>query len=518
MLPLSPSFKEDARQHFGRRVICGFGGTVKRRDFLKLGGVAAVEVTAANLLPAQMQSPMPSPTQEKSAPPQAGKADITLQIAPVTIELAPDHIISTMGYNGTAPGPLLRVREGQPVTVDVINDTDVPEFVHWHGLLIPSEVDGAEEEGTPPVPPQGRRRYEFVPRPAGTRWYHTHAMAGADLHRSTYTGQFGFLFIEPASNPGQYDQEIFLALRDWEPFFTHQMEDESAENAGGPPLLFPEKPAVLDTRPNGLEVTSQMYSINDKALGAGEPIRVRPGERVLMHLLNASAIENRQIALPGHQFHVLALDGNPVPSPQPTDVLALGPGERVDAYVEMNQPGVWILGGIEDNVREAGLGVVVEYANQHRQPQWVAPVKMGWDYTIFGRTESPAAPDHKPDETIDMVFEKIPSGSGQFNTWLVNGKPYPHEREFVLKQGARYRLVFHNRTDDSHPLHLHRHLFELAEINGKATAGIMKDTVVVPLYGRATVDFVADQPGLTLFHCHIQQHMDYGFKALFRYA
>jgi FtsP/CotA-like multicopper oxidase with cupredoxin domain len=88
----------------------------------------------------------------------------------------------------------------------------------------------------------------------------------------------------------------------------------------------------------------------------------------------------------------------------------------------------------------------------------------------------------------------------------------------VLRQGGRYRLVFHNRSDDSHPLHMHRHLFELVELNGKPTAGIKKDTVIVPAFGRATVDLVADQPGLTLFHCHIQQHMDFGFMALFRYA
>jgi FtsP/CotA-like multicopper oxidase with cupredoxin domain len=100
----------------------------------------------------------------------------------------------------------------------------------------------------------------------------------------------------------------------------------------------------------------------------------------------------------------------------------------------------------------------------------------------------------------------------------VNGIPYPHEREFVLKQGARYRLTFRNRTDDSHPLHLHRHQFEIAEIYGKATAGIIKDTVVAPSYGRVSVDFTADQPGPTLFHCHIQHHMDYGFKALLKYA
>ena len=112
----------------------------------------------------------------------------------------------------------------------------------------------------------------------------------------------------------------------------------------------------------------------------------------------------------------------------------------------------------------------------------------------------------------------MPGGPHGINHWLVNGKEYPHEREFVFRQGGRYRLVFHNRSDDSHPLHMHRHLFELVELNGKPTAGIMKDTVVVPAFGRATVDLVADQPGLTLFHCHIQHHMDFGFKALFRYA
>ena len=286
--------------------------------------------------------------------------------------------------------------------------------------------------------------------------------------------------------------------------------DTDEASQGGPQ---PERPAVLDTRPNGLEVTSLMYSINDKALGAGEPIRVKQGDRVLMHLLNASAIENRLLSLPGHQFHVIALDGNPVPTPQPAEVLFIGPGERIDAYVEMNRPGVWILGAPEDDIRAAGLGVVVEYANQHTEPQWVAPKSLVWDYTIFGRAGTQPAPD----QTIDMVFEKIPSGAGKFNLFPVNGKSYPHEKEFVLKQGGRYRLVFHNRTDDDHPLHMHRHLWELVNINGKPTAGIMKDTVIVPIYGRATVDLVADQPGLTLFHCHIQQHMDFGFKALFSY-
>jgi FtsP/CotA-like multicopper oxidase with cupredoxin domain len=440
------------------------------------------------------------------------KADYTLRIAPVTVELDRSHILSTIGYNGSAPGPVLRMREGKAATIEVINDTDTPELVHWHGMLVPPEVDGTEEEGSPTIPPHQRRRFQITPGPAGSRWYHSHAMAMDDLRKGAYTGQFGFVYVDGGHDPGQYDHELFLALRDWEPYFTATMDDEDDDTHNGPT---PERPTTLNTDPNGLEIGSMTYSINDKALGSGDPIRVRLGQRLLIHFLNASAIENRRIALAGHKMRVIALDGNSVTTSQTLDSIFIGAGERIDVEVEMNNPGIWILGSTEKMIRESGLGVVVEYAGQHRQTQWIDPPKFTWDYTIFGTDHSNSP---VPQQTIEMTFEKIPGGAGKFNLWLVNGKPYPHEREFVLQRGTRYRLVMRNRTDDAHPMHLHRHLWELVEVNGKKTAGVIKDTVVVPYYGRAVVDFTADQPGLSLFHCHLQQHMDYGFKALFRYA
>jgi len=494
---------------------------MNRRDFVRLGCASVIAMGARkpllNLVPPLAPRQFPSPSQRstmalKEPKANAGAADFTLQIAPMTVELAPQVVISTIGYNNKIPGPFLRMREGQRVTVDVVNETDVPEYVHWHGLFVPSEADGAEEEGTSPVPPHGRRRYQFVAKPAGSRWYHSHTMAMMDLHRGSYTGQFGFLMIDSANDPGLYDQEVFLALREWEYFLSTTDQDEMAADPKDPK---PEKPATPDQRPNGLELSAPLYSINGKMLGAAEPLRVQSGQRVLMHLLNASASQIHRVALPAHKFQVIALDGNPVPVPQLVSVIEIAPGERVDAIVEMNQPGVWILGEPRDAARQSGMGIVVEYANQQRQPPtWLPPPSGRWDCTIFGKT----APHPAPDQTIDMVFEKVPGGPGGINHWLINGKEYPHEREFVFRQGRRYRLVFHNRTDDSHPVHMHRHLFEIVELNGKPTAGIMKDTVVVPAFGRAAVDVVADQPGLTLFHCHIQQHMDFGFKALFRYA
>src|ERR1700679_1023851 len=151
---------------------------MERRDFLKMAGVAAA---GSQLIGQQTQSFL-----APNGPQDVAKTDFTLQIAPITVELAPNRILSTVGYNGISPGPRLRMKEGVPVTVNVVNDTDVPEFVHFHGLLIPSDVHGSEEEGTPVVPPHGSRRCQFTPKPAGTRWYHPHPMGMALRTRGVF--------------------------------------------------------------------------------------------------------------------------------------------------------------------------------------------------------------------------------------------------------------------------------------------------------------------------------------------
>src|SRR5580704_8435217 len=361
-----------------------------------------------------------------------GPADVTLRIGPVLVDIAKDHTISTIGYNGASPGPLIRLREGVPVTVDLFNETDTPELVHWHGQIVPVSVDGAEEEKSLFVPPHGKLRYRLTPQPSGARFVHTHVMPMSDLTRGTYSGQFGFVYIEPKTNPGQYDQELFLATHEWEPFYTTEEEEEEEEGAV-------KKPPPKDEKPNGWEIGYQRFTINGKCLGFGDPVRVKEGQRVLFHFLNASATENIQLALPGHQFQVVALDGNPVPHPQFVDVLELGTAERVDAVVEMKNPGIWILGTPHDDDRKNGMGIVIEYANKTGAPRWVKPQRKAWDYTIFG--ESREAP--KPDEVIPLAFGKINGGTGAFNQWTVNGKGFdPKADPRVLHKGRRYRLIF----------------------------------------------------------------------------
>ena len=424
--------------------------------------------------------------------PENPKADITLRISPVEMEIAPRRTIKTIGYNGSVPGPVLRVREGQPVTVDVHNETSEPEIVHWHGLFIPSEVDGAAEEGTPMVPPHSSRRYAFVPRPAGTRWYHTHTAAGRNLKRSTYTGQFGFLYVEPKSDPGQYDAEVFLALHGWEPYLGTMGGDEGT-----------------------LDAIYRIYSVNSHSLGHGDPIRVTEGQKVMLRVLNASATMTHRLALAGHKFEVAALDGNRVPNAREVEVLELGPAERIDAVVTMRQPGVWILGEVDDRLRNAGLGVVVEYANRTGPAQWAAPSGARWDYTVFGRQGHAPTGDV---ELVPLVFRQKFAGNRWVDRWTINGKSFPNTDPIQVQANRRYRLRFDNQSDEAHPLHLHRHSFELTKYAGVATAGVVKDVVMVPARRQVEVDFVADNPGPSLLHCHMQLHMDYGFMALMQYA
>jgi FtsP/CotA-like multicopper oxidase with cupredoxin domain len=433
-----------------------------------------------------------------------------MRIGPVLADIAKGHTISTIGYNGTVPGPLIRLREGVPVTVDLFNDTDTSELVHWHGQIIPASVDGAAEEKSLEVPAYGNIRYQLTPQPSGARFVHTHVMSMSDLNRGTYTGQFGFVYIEPKSNPGRYDQEVFLATHEFEPFFgAEEMEEgDEDEEAARKKKEFQQK----QEKPNGWEIGYQRFTINGKCLGYGEPVRVREGQRVLFHILNGSATENIQLALPGHRFQVIALDGNPVPQPQSVEVLELGTAERISAIVEMRNPGVWILGTPMDDDRKNGMGIVVEYANKTGAPRWVKPQKKPWNYTLFGqdRTAPPA------DETIPLVFDKVNGGAGGFNRWTINGSSFDEKAEpRTLTKGKRYRLVFDNQTDDAHPIHLHRNSFELTNVHGKATAGVLKDVVLVKGFRKVEVDVTPVMDGLTLFHCHQQLHMDYGFKLLF---
>ncbi|HEY1767691.1 MAG TPA: multicopper oxidase family protein [Terracidiphilus sp.] len=429
-------------------------------------------------------------TASRMAWPRTAAPDYTIEIDEIAWELAPKKNIRTAAYNNQIPGPVLRLTEGKPVTIEIVNKLDHPEIVHWHGQWIPSAVDGSPEEGSPMIPAGSRTTVQFTPRPAGLHWYHTHAMANRNLKRGLYSGQFGLLQVAPPANPAPYDQEQFIVLHDWEPYY-------SASGDGS------------------LMVNYVYGSINGRMLGHGDPITVREGQRVLFQILNASATEVHWLALPGHRFRVLTLDGAPVATEATVETMRLGPAERITALVQMDAPGVWVLGEPRKDFREAGMGVLIEYAGRAEKPQAPDSGNLQWNYSTFG-DRAPTA--RRTDITIPLVFTSRFKGHGALDQWMINGKSYPDYEPVILHQGLHHRLIFENRSTDHHPVHLHRHNFELVSIRGAAVSGVYKDVVVVEAGTTVEADLLAANPGNTLFHCHQQDHMDSGFMSLFRYA
>jgi FtsP/CotA-like multicopper oxidase with cupredoxin domain len=456
-----------------------------RRQFLRGAALAAAAIAAP--LKAWVQ------TGQANSPPfpdNTASQDYRIEIAEIEWELSPHKKVRTAAYDGQIPGRLLRLTEGKPATIEIVNRLDRPEIVHWHGQWIPVAADGAMEEGSPMIAPGGQTRITFTPKPSGLHWYHTHVPARRNLKLGLYSGQFGLLQVEPRTNPARYDQEHFLVLHDWEPYFA--------------------------SSDDGSQVVQYVCgSINGRMLGYDSPVQVSEGQRVLFHILNASATEAHWLALPGHHFQVIAMDGSPVGNEAKVETLRLGPAERISAVVAMDTPGVWILGEARTAFRNTGMGTVVEYAGRAGKPQWTAPARLQWDYRAF----ADAVPViRKPDVTVPLVFSSRFQGHGALDRWMINGKSFPDTDPVILKEGLRHRLVFDNRSMDDHPVHIHRHNFELVSIQGAAMSGVYKDVVIVEARTKVEADLVATNPGNALFHCHQQDHMDSGFMALFVYA
>jgi FtsP/CotA-like multicopper oxidase with cupredoxin domain len=488
---------EKARQKSGLQ----YG--VSRREFLS----TATTMMAAGLL-------------ERCARPQPvlGAAEIRLRIAPVEVEIARGCWIKTMAYNDSVPGPVLRVSENKPIRVEIHNGSGVEEYVHWHGLSLEARLDGTEEENSLPVPAHSRLEYILPPQVAGSYYVHTHAMVHRNLNSGVYSGQFAFVYVEPRESAGNYDREIFLASHEWEPYFVDMAQEErTAEQMLHQRMDADDEGAEMGE--GGWDVQYRRASLNGKALGHGEPIRVKQGERVLFHFLNASATEEIQLALPGHRFWVQALDGHVVPRPAAVPVLVMGVGERVDAIVEMTSPGLWVLGSTDEEMRGKGLGVVVEYAGRQGEPLWSEPEDTAWDYGFFGCSQMEAA-----EQGLRLRLARLPLGDDGFERWIIKrsiqrtieteGQQKDSDSSAALKRGDCYRLSIRNDSGERHPMHLHRYRFELTCFPGGPSNGIVKDTVVVAPYKTADVIVTPRQAGPALFHCHNQMHMDAGLKTL----
>jgi len=225
-------------------------------------------------------------------------------------------------------------------------------------------------------------------------------------------------------------------------------------------------------------------SVGGRSLGA-DAIGVRSGEQLRFHFVHAGGSEEVHLHLPGHRFTVIALDGYPVPSRAAVEVVSLAAGERIQAIVEMNRPGNWILGSVDDAERAGGRCVQVVYADQDGPAIWHRPAVLDWAYSRFSGIDR-AVP--LPDQTVEMMLEKRQGVGARGVHWIVDGKACSDIDQLPFKPGRRYRVRMMNATDRAHPVRLPQHKFVLTRVNQVPVSGIIKDTVRLERYNVIEAD------------------------------
>jgi multicopper oxidase len=433
-------------------------------------------------------------------------------------------------YNGTVPGPEIRVTEGQKVRVTLHNRLEEPTSIHWHGLPVPFAMDGVPGLTQPAVLPGGTFLYEFTPTRPGTYWYHTHF--GYQLDR----GLYGALVIEPRREPLSYDQEYTLVLDDWLNDPDHPRPDSLAggmmgmnmggmmggdTNMGGKGGMM----GGTDRGPThsahaGAVRIQPLYDaiiVNGRAGNRSPELRVRRGDRLRLRFINAGSAMPLAVRVMGHDMRVTHADGQPV-EPVTTRVAVLGMGERLDVLVDANHPGVWPISAFgEDDKRVSAVLRYDGVRGQVPDDTGKEEVRPG-DLLAYSQLSGAALdPDDKPDRKYDL---ELSGGMMDGRHWTINGREYPDAASIKVQEGERIRLQVVNTSMVPHPVHLHGHFFQLSEMNGeRLRRPILKDTIMVGHMESFVADVVADNPGARwLLHCHNLYHHMGGMATELRYT
>jgi FtsP/CotA-like multicopper oxidase with cupredoxin domain len=268
-----------------------------------------------------------------------------LEPEPVRWEYRDGQRVAAWAYDRSVPGPTLRATEGERVRVVVKNGLPVATTVHWHGVDVPWRQDGIPGVTQEAIEPGESMTYEFVATPAGTRWYHTHGAALGEEASQLDMGLSGALLIEPRSAArAKVDIDETFVLDDW------------LIGAGG------SNAAMMTGAGHGAHSTNyNVFTINGQAAPDVPDIVVRRGDRVRLRFVNASTMSYHPMHLHGHQFEVVALDGNPLDDPVRRNVVLLAPGETADVEFVANNPGVWMLHCHDLHHADAGMHQMLRY-------------------------------------------------------------------------------------------------------------------------------------------------------------
>jgi FtsP/CotA-like multicopper oxidase with cupredoxin domain len=467
-----------------------------RRTFLT--GAAALGGTA--LLPgiAIAQATMPV---LRAAPAKA-------QLAPAGYPATPVWSYATEGA-GVIPGPEIRVRAGERVRRQLVNDLPQPTAVHWHGIRIENAMDGAAPLTQAPIPPGRVFEYDFVAPDPGTSWYHSHNRGWEQVAR----GLAGPLIVEDREpwlgEPGAASRELTLVLDDW---------------------LLDAKAELIEDRWDDLHAAAHGGRIGNTVTvnGTAYPdLNVRPGERVRLRLINTATARIMPLALPGLSPRLIALDGHPV-LPREVEMILLGPAQRADVVVDMPldleaQTALLIDPGNGERVSIASFAATGQRIEPSEEtvlplPAWgTLPARdlatsQSETLVMEGGAMRGMSEAIYRGETMD--FRGLASNG---MVWAFNGVAHGMDAPmFRADRGRTVRLEMTNRSMFPHAIHLHGHHFEVLARSGTLnTPGDVRDTVLIGADETLEIAFVADNPGKWMLHCHMLSHQASGMMGWF---
>jgi len=432
-------------------------------------------------------------------------AAYTLTAAPMKFAPAPGTSFDALAYNGTLPGPILRVANGQRFRAKYLNKSGVSTSIHWHGMILPNAMDGAVGVTQAAVPPGETFLYEFDAGPPGTRWYHDH---GANMGLTR--GLFGMIIVEDPRD-ARPDAEFALVFHDVPRMETVMRAMHGLSHAPmTDPLGSPELLGMRADDKMGDEVAYSAHCINGSSYPGTAPLKVKVGQNVRLRILNANPTQTRYVRLAGHRLRVTHGDGNRLIQPVEVDALRIGVAERYDAWFEVTKPGAWLLQGISTDPLTFEQAVVVHTEGmEHASPTGSSQSLEGVDYFTYEKAGGVAT---APLDRTAQIHKELVLGGGEYgsSSWTIDGRTYPHTEKILVKRGDRVIVRFTNKTDMDHPMHLHGHTFDIVEINGKSLLRpLAKDISLVPGNGgTVTWRFDATSPaGRWLLHCHNDIHM-----------
>ncbi|MEU5868874.1 MULTISPECIES: multicopper oxidase family protein [unclassified Nonomuraea] len=465
-------------------------GTVSRRLFVS-GMFAALGTVPAAAAAASEGTAAVAPARR------------VLRAAPATVSLGGQEV-STWAYDGVLPGPTIRATAGGTVRARLVNDLPAPTTVHWHGIRIVPEMDGAPGFSQRPTKPGGTFDYVFTVPDPGTYFYHSHVGMQSDR------GLYGPLIVEDPHEPLRYDQEFTVLLDDWQDGVKGTPDDTLS---------------ALSTTPHDDTLSSHVlggtsghvrypyYLVNGRTADEPTVFLSRPRVRARFRVINAAADTAFRVALGGHRLTITHTDGFPC-KPVTVDTVVVGMGERYDFVVTLDAGAFPLIAMAEGKSGRAFAVVRTTPVARTPSPDGEVPElqrkQLSYDDLQARRSHQLRPPSRTV--TVTLGWRQRADGGSE---WPLNGRLADDPLRLRVERGETIRIVLHNDTHMWHPMHLHGHTFQ---VRATERGGPRKDTVNVMPYKRISIDVHADNPGEWMFHCHNLYHQEQGMMGVLGYG